>query len=60
MIKTSEEDKKFFESLLKLFKEYDVRISPRGGLSKTRKLVKKVQIWEATEKEWDEIAGGHK
>lgn len=33
----TEEEKKFFEAIDKLYEEYDVRISPRGGLSKTSK-----------------------
>lgn len=36
-LKPSEEDKKFFDSLHKLYEEYDVRIGPRGGISKTSK-----------------------
>lgn len=33
----SKEDKEFFESINKLYKEYDVRIGPRGGMSKISK-----------------------
>ena len=33
----TEEEKQLFKALDKLYKEYDVRISPRGGMSKTSK-----------------------
>lgn len=33
----TEEEKEFFAALHKLYEEYDVRISPRGGISKTSK-----------------------
>lgn len=33
----SEEEKQLIESLKKLYREYDVRIGPRGGISKTSK-----------------------
>lgn len=33
----TEEEKQFYKALHKLYQEYDVRISPRGGISKTSK-----------------------